>query len=203
MSLAKKLPESYAFRSGQISVQRFTWLKGDFTYHFTLRLSYNTEVKNCEENTILLANVTKEALEMARILFDNVLGRLGVDLNTYQGWRQSAITRFSLHTAPKGTKAELLVDDDPDTIQWPSVRTFRRDRLYTCTLPFVPESELERIRWLGTFRYVSLVRVGQQHFVYKSVEGSETVKDWEKEFMKLTKFLSSPFIVDIVGSITA
>ena len=203
MSLAEKLPDSYAFRSRQVSVQRFSWLKGDFTYRFTLRLSYNTEVESCEENTILSVNVTKEALEMARILLDNVLGRLGVDLNTYQGWRRAAITRFTLHTAPKGTKAELLIDDDPDTIRWPSVRTFRQDRSYTCILPFIPESELERIRWLETFRYVSLVRVGQQHFVYKSIEGPETVKYWEKEFMNLTKFISSPFIVDIVGIITA
>ena len=166
--------------------------------HVADTVSCNTEVETCEENMILSANVAKEALEMVRMLFDNVSGRLGV---TYQGWRQSATTRLFLQTAPKGTKA--VVDDDPDSIQWPTVRTFRQQRSYTCTLPFVPQSELKHIRWLGTFRYVSLVRVGEQLFVYKSIEGPETVKDWEKEFMKLTKFLSSPFIVDIVGSITA
>jgi len=204
MSLAKKRPDSYAFRSGALSLQRFSWLKGDFVYHFTVRLSYNTQVENCEENTILLANVsTKEALQKARILFDNVLGRLGFDLNTYKGWRQSAITRFSLCTPSKGAKPELLVDDDPATIPWPSVHTLRQHQSYTCTLPIVPEPQLKRIRWLGAFRYVSLVCIGEQHFVYKSVEQPETMKVWEKEFTNLTKFVSSPFIVDIVGIVTA
>ena len=70
-------------------------------------------------------------------------------------------------------------------------------------LPLVPESSLHHVRWLGTFRYISLVRAGGEHYVYKSVERPETMKDWRREFTNLTRSLASSFIVDIVGIVTA
>jgi len=128
--------------------------------------------------------------------------QLGYDLNTFPDWRTSAITRFTLHTTPDGAIPKLIVDDDPSTIQYHTVTSFRHRFNGIHTLPSIDDSNIQHVQWLGSFRYVSLVDLESGRYVRKSIdpERPETLKGWENEYLNLTHLQASPYIVDLVGT---
>src|SRR5947207_3398280 len=133
MSLERKHPIYTAGRpGGNVMLQRFCWAgKTQFNYQFTLRLVRNTKIAECEENEILNGTKKATSLRNARKLFDKVMHQLGHDLDTFTGWRTSAITRFTLCTIDD-SRPTLIIDDDPSTIQYHSFANFRDQFKITC-----------------------------------------------------------------------
>ena len=205
MSLENRRPTYIIFGIGDdVMIQRFQWLRqNQFNYQFTLMLTRNTVLPQCPENQILDGRKKMAALRNARKLFDQVMSRLGCDLDTFSSWRTSAITRFSLCTTEDGGCPELIVDDDPSTIQYHSITSFRQRFNSPPTLAFINESDLRHVQWLGHFRYVALVDSSYGRCVCKSIQSTETMNHWENEFINLIRLHESPYIVNLVGVVTA
>jgi serine/threonine protein kinase len=162
----------------------------------------NNEFPQCDENVALDTRDKLAFLFKGRELFDKVFITHGYNLNTFTQWSSSGITRFTLRTSAANNAPDLIIDDDPSTIQYYSVSDFQRQ---FGMLPLINDLDTKHIGRLGDYRHVSLVETPKGKYVRKTIEDdrAESLKDWRNEFVLLTGLQDCPYTVDVRGLTTA
>ena len=204
MSLKSERPIYTMGRAkGDFMLQRFCW-KGEkqFTYQFTLALRRNDDFPQCDENKILDTKTQLAFLRKGRQLFGKVMIGRGYDLNTFKGWSMSGITQFTLRTIAHNADPDLVVKGDPSTIPYHFVSDFQHRFNNVPALRLIDDSDVRHVKWLGSYRDVSLVEITNARYVRKTIdeERTGTLKDWVNEFALLNQLQGCPYTVDLTIS---
>jgi hypothetical protein len=192
----------YSSNRGIMMHQRFVLnAPGVCPYPFSLLLKKNDEFDHCTENNILQAELKNwEWLKVGQRAFSEAFCRNKIVLSAFEGWIPQSITRFTLITRSENSSAELRIDTDPSSIQYPSaplLLSMSTPGAFEST-PTISIDDIVAIKVLTT-RNVKLVTHGGSQYVLKTIERQDEIQQWKNELTTLLRLRDSSHVIDLAA----
>lgn len=183
--------------------QRLVDFPGISPLLFSLHLPKNEEVSYCIENGILRTELENwEWLKCGQGTFSEEFCHNNIILSSFYGWDPQAVTRFTFVASINNLFAELRIDPDPSSIQYPSGSLLLSKPCLTAfePIPTISINEIIVIKPLTMTRSVKLVRHDDSYsyYVLKASERQDEIQEWQNELSTLLLLRDSPHIMDLI-----